>query len=176
MEEIYNVQNHPSLLIPYFPPTREPPSVKQQKFQILPVLREKRDRCTTDQLMGAWYGFVEVDNGPLICEHIHHTQIHYGRKVEEIREHTMSQSLVSNQDISVCLPNWGQTIINVSHLFCEYNQPSSFETICLVSYCTNHIHCWWIHISFPASLGVHIIWYCGICGCRWLGFSLDLDK
>ena len=55
MEEICYVivQNHTSVLIPHFPSTRESPSVKQQKLQILPALQGKRDRCTTNQLMGA---------------------------------------------------------------------------------------------------------------------------
>ena len=70
------------LLIAYFLSTRESPSAKQQKLQILSVLQGKRDRCTTNQLMGAWYGFVGVDNGPLICEYIHHAKIHCYRKVE----------------------------------------------------------------------------------------------
>ena len=88
----YNSLTNP----PSFPSTRDPPSAKQRKLLILPVLPRRKENYTP-KLMGTLCGFVAVKNGSLTCECIHliHTQ-----DVETWRgldNNTTSQSLVSHQ-------------------------------------------------------------------------------
>ena len=90
------IHSTPSLF-PHFPSTREPPSVKQQKLPILPVLPRRKEKYTP-KLMGTLCGCVEVKNGSLRCECTLHTHTHTHRhKMWGLVNNTASQSLASHQ-------------------------------------------------------------------------------